>query len=279
MLKTILTALIFLFVSTNVYAQTEKRKGHLFFLNTGIDYHLNSGDVSFEIPQGYNKVKAPQPYKYILRAPNNIGGKIGLELFRVFKPGRLVGIACDLKVIQQKLLIQYNAAQLGFIGSNYIYRDEIRFTNIMMDWRLKMGHSIRIGQYGSAIDIPLSVILNTAINGKNNKGGEPVYGQVNTNSQYKDLMMYTQIGWGSKKITTQDFEIAPVNLMLGIQPAYRFLSGNKYVKVGMDFSMMVKGNANNDVEVIVFDNNRQSKGTAIFDDKHISIGIFAGIEL
>lgn len=279
MSKRILTILLFILIGTNTYAQRGKRKGNKFFLNTGIDYHLNSGDISFEVLKGSAWVKAPSPYPNILRSPNNIGGKVGLELFRVRNSGFLVGAAFDVKVIRQKLLVRYDAAQFGFEGSNYRYEGEIKFTNIMMDWKAKLGYSIPVGSHKSAIDLPMVIILNTAINGKNNDGGEPVYGQVNPNSQYKDLMMHTQTGWGSKKITTQDFEIAPVNLMLGIQPAYRFLSGGKYVKVGLDFSMLVRGNANNDVRVMVFDNNRISRGTAVFDDKHIAIGVFAGIEL
>ncbi|OSZ82698.1 hypothetical protein CAP35_05395 [Chitinophagaceae bacterium IBVUCB1] len=260
-----------------------KRQGSVNFYVTGAaDFQSNGYDVDFTIPEDGITVGENPAQDGLLRCKDKIGGRLGFEMVRYTRNLLIIATGFDLRMVPQKVSLVYNANENGFENSSYSMQQDFTFVNYSVDMKFRMGVSLHLPNKG-AIDILLGPVFNIPFNGTDNDGGTAIYAQTDNNSQYKNLIMYQQVGWGSRKHNNNETTVLPMNLLANFQLGYRFrpssLFANKNFRAGIDFNARLAGNYNNQIQVTVFDANRKSKGMQSFDDAMISLGLFAAFEL
>ncbi|HLO70345.1 MAG TPA: hypothetical protein VK167_05720 [Flavipsychrobacter sp.] len=288
MYKKVLTSALLLasvFNNNNTHAQP-KGKGKAstrFYVTGAADFQSNGYDVDTKTQQEGITVGENPPQDGLLRCKDNVGGRVGIEMVRYTKYKLFIAAGFDFRVVPQKVSLVYNANENGFANSSYTMNEEYSFVNYSMDWKFRLGMAIPMPGKRNALDIAIGPVFNIPLSGKDNGWGSAVYAQTDENSPYKSLIMYQQIGWGSRKYKDNETTLFPLNLLANIQLGYRFLPSTflprKNFRVGIDFNARLVGNYNNHIEITTFDANRKSRGTQKFDDAMITLGLFAALEL
>ena len=89
------------------------------FTNLTADYHINNFDV---------KQDADAP-KDVLTSKNKIGTRIGFDAVRITKHRIYFHMGFDFRFEPQVLAFRYDAKQMGFSNSSFVYEEEQKFTN------------------------------------------------------------------------------------------------------------------------------------------------------
>jgi hypothetical protein len=271
-MKNTLTLILCLFIVSPLYARNKSKMatGYSSFYGTMIaDYHLNGGDV-----KGAGSAE-------ILQSPNAVGGRFGLDYFRVNKYRMQFYAGFHLRVAPQQLNIHYSAEKSGFTGSGFVYDKTIRFTDFSLVLNGGFGHSFKTPGDG-AIDFAGGVIFGIPFNGQSDTGAL-IFDHI-SDPYYKDLLLYERSAWGSNNFNagTSDGGI-PLLVGARFQAGYSFLKPavfkDRTFRLGLDVSIMAPTGYHNQAEVTYFGPGREHKGTAKFNDAHLALGLIMSVEL
>lgn len=250
--------LIILFIIQAITTHAGDGINRLLFISSGVDYHLNNGDITHQTTM-HNPMSAG----------NTVGGHIGAELFWQL-PGRLFfATGIDLKTIRQKIEIHYNAADAGFNGSTVVYNEEIGYTNYYAAPFARGGYAFPVR--GNNLDVSLGIASIISLSGRVQ---DKITALNITDPIYTDLVIYTHQTWGNQS----EVNFLPVNMLIVLQMAYRFSLGKRQLRVGLDFSSGSSRQINR-TEVYYFGPRRVQSGYSVFADKFQSVSLIAGISL
>lgn len=241
------------------------------YTNLSADYHINSADVT---PKRLRD-------RGVLVAPDMIGSRIGFDMVRITRHRQYISLGFDFRFEPQRLEINYVARDMGFTGSDYEYHNTKKFTNKTIETKGKLGHSIPISKAG-ALDIAAGITIRIPLNGRTDTA-TLLFADLN-NTGYKDPIIFQQTGWGNNSSRAISGSGYHINLMGQFQVAYRFLQpaifGDRSLRVGADVGCTVPtGEYNNRTEVQIYGPGRSNVQTYTYQDYHLGIGLFVGVEL
>ncbi len=239
------------------------------FTNLTADYHINNFDV---------KQDADAP-KDVLTSKNNIGTRIGFDVVRITKHRMYFHMGFDFRFEPQKLMFRYDARQMGFPNSSFVYEEEQKFTNRNMELHGGVGYSIKAGN--NAVDLVLGIRFSMPVNGRVDSAYTAFKDMGNG---YKEPLYAKKSGWGTKR-AEENAQGDDPNMLAGFQftAAYRMpqptIFNDRAVRVGLNVCFLPGARYANRAEVITYGENRSNVYTYKYNDLHLSAALFLGVEL
>ena len=254
-------AFILLLLAGSISAYAGDNKRTQLFINAGTDYHFNKSDVINDIASG-------QP----LTTNNTAGMRLGAEYCWKLPANLVFSTGIDFGRVPQTLTLKYNAAEMGFDGSDISYVSRMSFINYYLDPFARLGYSQPISRK-SSIDFYLGVITSIPLNGEHVPEDDVIALNI-TDQDHTDLVMYIDTKWGNKS----DNNAAPVNTLLSTTFAYRITLGRTTLRTGLHLITGTNKRLNR-TTVNYFGPDRREIGNSIFFDRFQSLGLFIGIGL
>lgn len=246
-----------------------KRGSFHIFTNLTADYHINNFDV---------KKDAAAPSD-VLTSKNKIGTRIGFDVVRITKHRILFNMGFDFRFEPQTLVFKYDAKQMGFSNSSFVYEDEKKFTNRNMELHGGVGYSIKTGN--NAVDLALGVRLSMAVNGR----ADSAYTLFrDMGNGYKEPLYTTKGGWGTQRAEVNAQGDDPT-MLAGFQfnAAYRMIEptifNDRAVRVGLNVCFLPGARYANRTEITTYGENRSNAYLYKYNDLHLAAAFFLGVEL
>lgn len=239
------------------------------FTNLSADYHINNFDV---------KKDADAPAG-VLTSKNKIGTRIGFDAVRISKHRLYYSMGFDFRFEPQTLAFKYDARQIGFPNSNFVYEEEQKFTNRNMELHGAFGYSIKAGN--NAVDLALGVRLSMAVNGSVDSA---VIVFKDMGNGYKEPLYSKKGGWGNRRAEVNAQGDDPT-MLAGFQftAAYRMVQptifNDRAVRVGLNVCFIPGARYANRTEVVTYGENRSNMYKYQYNDLHLSAALFLGVEL
>lgn len=272
-MKKIVLSAIILLLATGGYAQMRgafgKRGSFHIFTNLTADYHINNFDVKkdADAPDG------------VLTSKNKIGTRIGFDAVRITKHRIYFHMGFDFRFEPQTLVFRYDAKQMGFANSSFVYEDEKKFTNRNMELHGGVGYSIKTGN--NAVDLVLGIRLSMPVNGR---ADSAYIAFKDMGNGYKEPLYSTKGGWGSQRAEVHAQNDDP-EMLAGFQftAAYRMnqpmIFNDRAVRVGLNVCFIPGARYANRTEVVTYGENRSNMYKYQYNDLHLSAALFLGVEL
>lgn len=254
-------------VDAQTLSSTIKGRSLEFYLNVGGRYNLNQADLA-----------AGNTH---LQAKNTISSTAGIEFVATGRSGMAFSTGLTFKLTPQNLFVDYNTTEFGYTTPSKTIRKDIHYTVYSVEWKANLGYCLPVTK-SSGVFMATGLILDVLVQGKKLIDGKGGYDNVSSGT-YTDLVMYEQIGWGTKDKKGYQSSDIGFAALFHAQAAYKIndlnFLGKRAIKAGVDFTSAFGGNRINRAEVTYYGPNRTKLNTDYFIDKYLAIGLFVGVQI
>lgn len=266
--------LLILFILLNVtglHAQTAsstvKGRDLSFYIYGGGQYNMHNA----------NKLKNIT----YLTSQNTYGGKLGSDFMAIMRVGIFINTGFELNITPQKLDVRFSATDLGYNIPGKEFHREISYKMYTLGWKVLLGYSIPMDK-SSAIDISTGVRTDITLGARKYAQTTAMYENL-TAADNKDLVFVQEVSWGSYSQDKSKSNATGSTLLYDVQAACRLKKlhfiGKRDVRMGVDFTGLIMGNRVNRVVTTYYGPNRTKLNSDYFIDKHLSIGLFVGVQI